>query len=454
LTDETSQVLPDTDPEQAFYRKWGYLPPLDEEVAAIIEAIMANPGIAKESSRINPESSDFSSGLRNRNVLLKESAELDGYAKHIRDLKLDEFSKESNEEEISHGQLWDQDLEKCTQGSNEALFQRTVMMFLIARHCLIYKADGKNLRYLDFSVEEPWTCFPMPTRAYERKEKFLTQPKPDLAVCFVRKPLIPNYLWNNMPKSTQRLACYENMTEIGSERVFHFCTIEAKKSLSSPDDMVAKRQSLNNASQALHNMFEFFRDAGEGHEKIFFDQVRFFSVVASTEGLTIRIHRAVRDSGSEEGFIMPRKPEYPLRFEFQVFEKVLKNNFDRRMVLETFAKILVGYGVNELRPLLATAAEDLMTKLDNDFDRKELRQDANFYRYGQTDILTSSRKPTPAVSAQTLPLDKSVDKDRSDTTTPGPSGSLTRSKTARIKRPRSQSSRDGVEAGASGSRKR
>jgi hypothetical protein len=161
-------------------------------------------------------------------------------------------------------------------------------MFLIARHCLIYrpyKIDGKGKRCLDFSVEEPWTCWPMPTRAYEKKINFLTQPKPDLAVGVVRDAIISDYLWNNMPESTQQLACYEK-----SERIFHFCTIKAKKSFLSPDDIVARNQSLNNASQALYNMFEFFQDTGEDHTKKFFDHVRFFSVVVSTEGLTIRIH--------------------------------------------------------------------------------------------------------------------------------------------------------------------
>lgn len=81
-----------------------------------------------------------------------------------------------------------------------------------------------------------------------------------------------------MPKATKRLVCYENMSEIRRARGFHFFTIEAKKGLMSADDTVGKRQSLNNASQALHNMFEFFRDAGPQHEDIFFTKVRFFSV--------------------------------------------------------------------------------------------------------------------------------------------------------------------------------
>jgi hypothetical protein len=262
-----------------------------------------------------------------------------------------------------------------------------------------------------------------------------------------------------MPNATRQLACYENMTEAGRARVFHFCTIEAKKSLTSTEDNVGKRQSLNNASQALHNMFEFFRDAGPRHEEIFFDQVRFFSVVASTEGLTIRIHRAIRDSGTEQGFIIPKSsdwPEYPLRFEHQVFSKVTKENFDRKLVLEAFAKMLLGYGVNELHLLLQDAAKDLMAKLNEDPTEKALRDNEHFYRYGQTEIPTSSRKPTPAVPAQTLSAtqDMSVDRDRSRTTTPGQSGSFKRSKGAGTKRPRSLSSKDNLEAGPSHSRRR
>jgi hypothetical protein len=165
------------------------------------------------------------------------------------------------------------------------------MMSLIARHWFIYERGYQPTlsrfqcrRALELSTDAD----PSVLVGYT----YLTQPKPDLAVCFRRQALIPDYLWNKMPIATKRLACYENAGEIAETRVFHFFTIEAKKALRSADDTVGKRQGLNNASQALHNMFEFFRDAGQQHEDIFFTNVRFFSVVASTEGLTIRIHRA------------------------------------------------------------------------------------------------------------------------------------------------------------------
>ena len=86
-----------------------------------------------------------------------------------------------------------------------------------------------------------------------------------------------------MPLTTKRLVCYESADEIGDARVFHFFTIEAKKTKTSTGDTVGMHQSLNNASQALHNMFEFFREAGPQHENTFFDKVRFFSVVAASK---------------------------------------------------------------------------------------------------------------------------------------------------------------------------
>jgi hypothetical protein len=112
-TDE--ETLPD--PQQGSYRARGYLPPLDEDVVALIEAIMANPAMGMETSKlINPQSPEFAKGLRHRNVLLTESADSNSYAKHIKDLKPDEFYKESKDEETSHGLLWDNDLENAPKG--------------------------------------------------------------------------------------------------------------------------------------------------------------------------------------------------------------------------------------------------------------------------------------------------------------------------------------------------
>ena len=291
-------------------------------------------------------------------------------------------------------------------------------MSLIARHCLIY---GNNT--LDFSVEETWSCPPMPTRAYQNNKSFLTQPKPDLAVCFRRKNLIPNRLWESLPEATRRLACYENINESARERVFHFFTIEAKKGNTATTGNVGKRQCLNNSSQALHNMFEFFREAGQQHEDSFFTKVRVFSVVASTEGLTIRIHRATRVPAdvSGPGFVVEGsfgKPGYPLRFEFQEFSSIEKaTDFNRAKVLEIFENILLGYGENELRLLISDAAEAIVANFQkNPRERAKRTANDDYYRYGQIFAL-KSRKQTPAGSIARSETNLSVDMLRSATAT-------------------------------------
>ena len=84
-----------------------------------------------------------------------ESAAPDPYANHIRLLEIQESVAETDVEKECHGQLWRIDRVKCNEGLNEALFQRTLMMSLIARHRLIYHTDASRIRSLDFSVEEP-----------------------------------------------------------------------------------------------------------------------------------------------------------------------------------------------------------------------------------------------------------------------------------------------------------
>ncbi|KAF7508193.1 hypothetical protein GJ744_009490 [Endocarpon pusillum] len=399
IDEASSPLQSDTDPEDSFNRKWGYLPPLSKEAADIIEAVFTDPSMAQRYERINPSHQDFPEGLVYRNVFLMESAAPDPYENHIRLLEIQESVAETDVEKECHGQLWRIDQDKCNEGSKEALFQRTLMMSLIARHRFIYHTDASRIRSLDFSVEEPWSCPPMPTRAYKKRTKFLTQPKPDLAVSFCRHTLMSNSLWNKMPKATQRLACCE-ISRTTSTRVFPFFTIEAKKAEASSGNTVGKLQSLNNASQALHNMFEFFRDAGPQHEDKFFNEVRFFSVVASTEGLTIRIHRATKEpaDGSGEGLIIEDRLDYPLRFEHREFYRIERDGFDRKPVLEMLERILVGYGATELRLLLQNAAEALVKKLANDPVGERAREDEDFYRYGQTIKLPRNSTQTPTTN--------------------------------------------------------
>lgn len=310
----------------------------------------------------------------------------------------------------------DLDRATCVRGSNVALFQRTLMMGFIARHCLVYGQDATRPSHLDFSVEETWNCPPMPTLDYNSRRKFLTKPKPDLAVCFKRDELIPMDLWLDMPYATQRLACYEDLYGSGESKAFPFFTLRAKRSQTVTTDSTALYQSLNNASQALHNMFEFFNDAGPQHTAQFFSEVRIFSAVASTEGLLVLIHRAVQVAEDRINI-----PGYPLRFEFREYASIPRETFDREPVVKLFSKILVNYGVDKLFGLLQDAAETLAGKLKNEPGKRSLRQDPYFYSDGQggtrprdRNTPASSRMPTLTASrgrSEQNPM--SVDTERS-----------------------------------------
>jgi hypothetical protein len=175
---------------------------------------------------------------------------------------------------------------------------------MIDRYRLFYGyQDTTEQSVLEFAVETAWTCVPMPTHAERRKEKFLTSPKPDLAVGFCRENLFQNCDWDSFPKETQKIICYEGDELPNDDRAFYFLTIEAKHNFKNVDDPIALNQCLNNASQALHNMYEFFKEADrdiredvkvkeDEYTKKFFERVCFFSVVAVAGAIKIRIHRA------------------------------------------------------------------------------------------------------------------------------------------------------------------
>ena len=381
------------DRQEIFNYKWGYLPPLGEEAECVLIAVLADPAIARIMARTGPESGKFRIGLqRGRNVNIEPSLDPDPQSDEINALNLEEFLPETMDQRRCHDELWCLDKIKCTGTSSEALFQRTLMISLIARHTLLYQQGTTRTQILDFSVEEPWQCLPMPMRAVWRVPdeqafdvNFLTQPKPDLSLCFNRDSVIPEHIWTTLPPPTQALACFENV-DSGASRIFHFLTIEATKGMTSINANKAKYQSLNNASQALHNMYEFFNDAGSDHKKIFFNKVRFFSVVANREGMLVRLHRAVEipEDANPKCLIMRDQPKYRLKFEYKEFARINEDSeYSRERVFNIINRILK-YATEDLGELIKAAALALATKLDDDLAAYDLRCiNEGFYRHGQ-----------------------------------------------------------------------
>lgn len=231
----------------------------------------------------------------------------------------------------------------------------------------------------------------MPTKAVWRVREeqafdsnFLTQPKPDLSLYFNRNSVIPDHIWKILPAPTRALACFENVNS-GASRVFHFLTVEAKKAMIDIDADKAKYQSLNNASQALYNMYEF-SDAGSEHKKIFFDKVRFFSVMANRKGMLVRIHRALEipEDADPRTLIMPDQPKYRLKFEYEEFARLEGVSVYSRERVFTIFKRILKYATEDLGELIRAAASALATTLRDDLAAYDARRDdEGFYRHGQ-----------------------------------------------------------------------
>ena len=381
------------DRQEEFNYKWGYLPPLGEEAECVLIALLENPAIARIMARIGPDDGTFRSGLEhNRNVDLEPSLDPDPCTDGINALNLGDFLPETMDQQRCHEELWRFDKIRCTRNPSEALIQRTLMINLIARHTLVHQQGTGKTQLLDFNVEEPWQCPPMPTKSVWRVHQeaafdcnFLTQPKPDLALYFNRDSVIPDHIWKALPAPTRALACFENMNSAAS-RIFHFLTIEAKKAMIDIDADKAKYQCLNNASQALHNMYEFFNDAGSEHREIFFNKVRFFSLVANRKGMLVRIHRAVEipEDAERESLILPDQPDYRLKFKFEEFVRIDGGKeYSRERVFNIFRRILK-YAAEDLGKFIKAAALALaMTMRDDPAAYDTRRDDEAFYRHGQ-----------------------------------------------------------------------
>lgn len=398
------------DPLQVYYERIGYLPPLDDTTMEVLSFMsMSNPDIDVEAGRVSPQNITlFRIGLMWRMVDIEANDEEDFQFNEAPDVAyplVPESIKDYDEK------LWEKDLEKCQKQVQEAIFQRTMLLSMIDRYRLFYGyQDTTEQSLLEFAVETPWTCLPMPTHAEHRGKKFLTSPKPDLAVGFRRRKLFETCNWNAFPEETQKLICYEGVGPPNVDRAFYFLAIEAKRGFTSVDDPVALNQCLNNASQALHNMFEFFkeadRDIGEGskvkkdeYTNKFFERVRFFSVVAVAGAMKVRIHRACRlGEDDDEG----PKSDYPLKFVFSEYKEISKKDFKRQGVVEELTKILYNYGVNELADLLKGAIKEMNEKFVGYSRRNSgrvLSRGMLFYSYNQAVPPTrKSGKTTPRLT--------------------------------------------------------
>ena len=407
LNSETSPWLRELpDAGTILLQRNGYIPPLTNEILAAIHVVLGRDA-AQSMSAISAYTPDFEKTLKeDRNVLLEETKYEDPEWAHLDNYQMD---REVDEASIANflDRLWLADLRFC-KNQQEAIFQRTVMMDMINRHHLVFP-NSKMLSKLQesslmFSVEATWDCPPMPTARFKKalpdSRIYTTMPKPDLCVSFRASKIIGEDLWNKLPPTTQHLICYEGITSNKCDRAFGFFFVEAKQSRAEPDDRIALNQALNNASTALHNIHEFFKEAED--TATFFKHVRVFSATASERGAILRVHRAVELPPDTDLSLKRVFEDYPLQFEYQTYKSFRGESFSRLEVVDAFERIIRGYGEKRLLVLLQKAALNLRKKAHDAWRNTHIVPFGtayNDYYYGQVGTSGSKRSSRRQTSA-------------------------------------------------------
>ncbi|KAI0099228.1 hypothetical protein GGR51DRAFT_552106 [Nemania sp. FL0031] len=171
------------------------------------------------------------------------------------------------------------DLERCENPSNEAIFQRTVMMSII---------DRSHLKTtFDFNCEGQWSLEgdnALPSAGGPMD--VITAPKPNLAIFFRRQALGRDIWRASIPSDLE--SCMN--PDKYRNRCFPFMFVETKKEFDSIESAVMA--NCLSASQALFNIYAWMKRADL--EELFFNEVRVFTITISAEKVIFRVHRAVK----------------------------------------------------------------------------------------------------------------------------------------------------------------
>ncbi len=336
-----------------FYHSRGYEAPEEASMTSTVKSSrVSNQKLKKpEGYGVSYESPKFTTTLKEHKIsnVAKKDPQIAFYKSLVFDNDLNATSiRNSLDREIQRREeaLWDTDMSKCAR-SNEARFQRTIMMTIINRQEL-----DENL---EFICEAPWISERFPCKDCIAKLCKLPQAKPDVAVAFQAETLLPS---DGFHADWERLKDFEphifpeGNQEYQDERAFHFFSMEVKGKRGSLDNQKAQFQNLNTGSQALYNIYYCMERTDD--LDTFFNEVRVFSAVATTEGLSIRIHWPIK---LKEGQYVNRR--YPIGFQFDELGR-LRGDYSRAQATSVVYNILYKYGVQTLHPILKKTIVELL----------------------------------------------------------------------------------------------
>jgi len=231
-------------------------------------------------------------------------------------------------------------LEVCDDDdSNEATLQRLVMINVLHPYWVAQIKDPDfGMPIFKIITESQWTLLDSNKLKSSIAKDRMSMPRPDLAISFSHNTLSyvktrsksQNKLFSNArPAPTNIRDCLSPDSK--GSRCFPFLFMEVKKNDATLK--TAEYQNLNSASQALLNIYQWMKRAGE--TKVFFEKIRIFSLNFTAKALTIRVHRAIQTDGGI-GFLfeeMVNLPKYtidqvsPLLMSAKELRTILRRTF-------------------------------------------------------------------------------------------------------------------------------
>ena len=231
-------------------------------------------------------------------------------------------------------QYFDADLARC-QTKIEAVLQRTIMMNVFDRHWL-----GEHF---DWNTEGQWRQPKGTLIRPTKKGDEMTLPKPDLMISFTLESFSSGRDQSHPIPDDLEPCIFPD----GDQRCFPFLFFEVKKAAA--DLVAAYRANLNNASQALYNIWQWMKRADQLTE--FYEKVRVFTFVFNAQELSVRVHRAEIDK-DDDG-------QDALFFVFDTVEEVEKHGYTRDKVCLLVSSIM-NYANAELLPILQATFMEVM----------------------------------------------------------------------------------------------
>ena len=286
---------------------------------------------------------------------------------------------------------WGLDMAKCRR-SNEAVFQRTIMMRTINRFG--FEAFATTV---DWTTESVWKS---PAPEVSKNERQLWNPKPDLAVGFQPKILFPDNpsRIDKIPTVLRPhiLPDASDTTSDDAGRVFPFLMLEVKGQTSTNSGKGASLQSVNDAAHALFNIWQFMKEE-ESMRETFFEKVRVFTAGGHDKQFWVRVHRAehASDTPSEE---------CPLRFEFHDIVRLEGSSYTQHRV-QTIIGNIITWCRSNLLPLARQAAEHACVHAESISDRS-LKGSIAELRKGDSQIYTSEQTPDESQFSPSTTLGK------------------------------------------------